>query len=350
MPKKLTTNSNNRIIDSDNDSDSSNSSKNTKNTNISKKDDTVTTSIKKRGRPRKNALQLKSLPSIKHVNVEKIQQIPQDEEIILHLPLYEEVNDSSSEKNMFTMKDDSVFDIFDTHKENKGFKSLSSTQNNDDDDSDYSMNFNTNSKIKSLLMEIQKKDAYISKLKANLTELKNDTFCDNAVGITKETRFKMLNLKLINIKDNKHIVVDKTNIVCWWCTYNFDTIPCFIPDKYVNDTYYVFGCFCTYSCALSYNIEMRDYKVGIRNSLIKKLYSKIFSTDEQIHMAPPKELLERFCEKGGLTIEQFRNNSMLCKKEYKLSLPPLIPLMPMMEEAQRESQTSIVSGKVIKNK
>jgi hypothetical protein len=358
MPKKLTKKSDKKLsLKSDSDNNISDVEELTCDTkNQSKNDESL--SVRKRGRPRKNIIQnTANLPSIKNVNVKKISSPIQDEEIILHLPLYDDDdNENSSEKNLFTMKDDSVFDIFDTTKEvQKGLKSLSSIQNNSDSDSDESINFNTNNKIKTLLLEIKKKDAYITKLKSNLAELKNDIYSDTVIGITKETKTKLLNLKLVNIKDDKYIVVDKTNVACWWCTYNFDTMPCFIPDKYINNTYYVFGCFCTYNCALSYNIGMADYRVSVRTALIKKLYAEIFSVDDksldnQLVMAPPKELLEKFSESGGLTIEKFRNKSSMCTKEYKLSLPPIIPLLPAMEEAQRETKTNMVSGKYVNSK
>ena len=355
MPKKLTDQSNKKIKDNDSNSDDSENEKQISDNDEEKtkinKEELVQ---KKRGRPRKTALihNNLNLPSIK--NVKKIITPVQDEEIILHLPLYDDDNESS-EKNLFTMKDDSVFDIFDGVKDiQKGLKSISSIHQNDSD-SDELLNFNTNNKIKSLLLELKKKDTYINKLKSQLTELKNDVCSDSAIGITKETKTKLLNLKLINIKDDKYIVCEKTDIACWWCTYNFDTMPCFLPDKYVNDVYYVFGCYCSYNCALSYNINMGDYRISVRTALLRKLYSKIFSLDdklieEHLIMAPPKELLEKFSGEDGLTIEQFRNKSLMCTKEYKLSLPPIIPLLPKMEEAQRESKKNIITGKYMNGK
>jgi len=37
-----------------------------------------------------------------------------------------------------------------------------------------------------------------------------------------------------------------------------------------------------------------------------------------------------------MNIEDFRNGAMLCKKEFKLKLPPVIPLLPQAEEVQRD--------------
>jgi hypothetical protein len=82
---------------------------------------------------------------------------------------------------------------------------------------------------------------------------------------------------------------------------------------------------------------MNDYRVPLRTSLIKKLYSKIFSVSDQeanIPMAPQRELLQKFG--GNMTIADFRNESILCKKDFKVAIPPLIPLIPMVEEIQKD--------------
>lgn len=276
---------------------------------------------KKRGRPRKNAVQTKL--TVKSISEKK--KLPQDEEIILHLPLYEE--GSSSEKNLFTAIDNSEKS---PGKSGKAVVSLSTDESESDD--------NSKNNTKDLISEIKKKDILIKKLKTALLEAKNDTNRDTGIYTIKEAKTRTMNLKLINIKDNKPIVIDKCDVACWWCTENFDTMPCFIPDRYLGEKYYVFGCFCTYSCAKSYNSNMNDYRVPVRTSLINKLYMTIFGTNESIPLAPPKELLQKFG--GVLTIEEFRNKSLLCKKDYRLSLPPLIPLIHTFDEVNKDSSAS----------
>lgn len=298
--------------------------------NKAQKSDDDTNQMKKRGRPRKNVIQTKNLPTIKSsTKIEKNKDI--DEQIILHIPLYDEEESSSSEKNVFTMKDNS-------ESEDDEQTTLRLSQNTSE--SDVTNNYIL--KIKNLKTELKKKDVLIKKLKNSINLTKTDVY-DNHIGISKDTKMKMMNLKLINIKDNLPVVVDKTDISCWWCTYNFDTIPCFIPDRYINDKYYVFGCFCNYSCALAYNINMGDYRITLRSSLIKKLYSHIFSSSEPIPMAPPRELLQKYG--GSLTIDEFRDKSNLCTKNFKMLLPPLIPLLPMVEESQRDLKTTSLKNK-----
>jgi hypothetical protein len=83
---------------------------------------------------------------------------------------------------------------------------------------------------------------------------------------------------------------------------------------------------------------MNDYRVPLRISLIKKLYSKIYSVTDQdanIPVAPQKELLQKFG--GNMTILEFRSEALLRKKDFKITIPPLIPLIPMVDEIQKDT-------------
>ena len=124
----------------------------------------------------------------------------------------------------------------------------------------------------------------------------------------------------------------KTDIVCWWDTCSFDNIPCFIPEKYYDNTFYVFGCFCSFNCALAYNLNISDhkYKVFDRHSLIQKFYSVMTGKNNIISIAPPREILKKY---GGNTeIKDYRKLFNLINKKYKLKLPPIINLIPCIEE------------------
>jgi hypothetical protein len=254
---------------------------------------------KKRGRPRKNAVIVQ--PTDIH-SINKILKKNEDDEIILHIPLY----DADSSDKLKTVSFDE------------------SSKNSDSSSS-------SNDKIISseeLLIELKKKDLLIKKLKKSLFECHSSY--DNATMATKDNKKHYLDLKLFNVEDGKPIVVEKTNIVCWWCTYNFDTLPCFIPERYVNSKYYVFGCFCNFSCAYAYNQNLCDYKVSIRAGLLNQMYSSIFKISTPIPIAPPRELLEKFG--GELSIEQFRDRSLLIRKEFRINLPPMVPLIPIVDE------------------
>jgi hypothetical protein len=279
-----------------------------KNTSLKKK---KSVAQKKRGRPKKNEIVAKPVALITPEQSEE-----EEEEIILQLPLSDDENESSSDKNGFTMKDDSPK----KKNSNKIVESISEESNDS-----YKMT------TKQLINELKKKDEMVKKMRDAMTNMRKNSYGNS--DISGNAKSRIINMKLLNInKNNEVVVTDKTDIACWWCAHNFDSMPCFIPERFSEGKYYVFGCFCTYSCALAYNMNMNDYRVSGRVSLIKKMCTEIFG-NANVKPAPPKELLIMFG--GDMTIEDFRNQALLHKKEFKVKIPPLIPLLMSVEENQR---------------
>jgi len=128
-----------------------------------------------------------------------------------------------------------------------------------------------------------------------------------------------------------------TSIKCWWCSYNFNNVPCSIPFNYINNKFEVFGCFCSFNCALSYlingSIDKKDEKI----SLLYLLYRKIYNNNDTFEPAPKKELLIDYG--GNLTIEQFRKmcNSKLITQD--IVLPPIVGVKAQIDT--RNMQESI---------
>jgi hypothetical protein len=257
---------------------------------------------KKRGRPKKNT----TMPPRNDSSIIGEKKKDFDDEIILHIPLYDVETPDSNTKVISV--DDQI--------------NISSSSSSDC----------KNISIEELITELKKKDVIIKKLKKSLSD--GHLSHDITSLATKDNKKHYLDIKLINVVDGKLIIADKTDIACWWCTYNFDTTPCFIPERYVNNKYYVFGCFCSFSCAYAYNQNMNDYKVHVRNSLLNQMYSTIFEIKTPIPIAPPKEMLEKFG--GELTIEQFRDPALLIKKEFRITIPPMVPLIPIIDEVTHD--------------
>jgi hypothetical protein len=260
---------------------------------------------RKRGRPPLNKVnETKKSEVIKTKT--KFRKDSNEEELILHLPVFD---DSSDTKNMYTIKDE--------------------TEN---DDSDLKNNFTTNDEendITKLLQEIAKRDEIIKGLQNNLKNFKN--ICqENILTITKDAKKTLINLGLINLETNKLVIADKTKVACWHCTYNFDTAPLFLPEKYHNNKYYVFGNFCSWSCMLGYNNHIDEYRKQIRLSLIKKLYREIYGVECTIKPAGPKEVLEKFG--GPIPIDKYRDSKFNQTITTKLTIPPQIPLLSYYEE------------------
>jgi hypothetical protein len=131
---------------------------------------------------------------------------------------------------------------------------------------------------------------------------------------------------------------EQVNIYCWHCCHPFKTKPVSIPIRYVNDTFYVYGVFCSYNCASAYNLNSNDYKKNENHQLLSLMYSKLYNTNNFIDIspAPPKEVLQIFG--GNVTIDKYRNNFVTNNKEFKLIKPPLISIIPQVEETRRKTR------------
>jgi len=145
----------------------------------------------------------------------------------------------------------------------------------------------------------------------------------------KSYHYVSLKTPLIETIDKNFVIEENTKIACWWCSYNFDTTPIFVPERFYNNKFYVFGCFCCYNCAVSYIFSMNDYKVWDRYSLLKKIYYITHGSNINFIPAPEKEILEKFG--GSVSIDEWRKNTIKCTKEYRLVFPPMIPIVPVVE-------------------
>ena len=118
-----------------------------------------------------------------------------------------------------------------------------------------------------------------------------------------------------------------TNIDCLWCCHEFDNFPFGIPIKKIDNYYHMFGNFCSAECATAYNFDNNSsYDSYERYSLINLIYS----TNKEIKLAGPRICLKKFG--GQLSINEFRKNNNITNKNYKLLLPPMISLIPIIEE------------------
>ena len=162
--------------------------------------------------------------------------------------------------------------------------------------------------------------------------------------IEKNIKYDKLSLKKKKIKSlmiyyneyNKRREWPKSSdLKCFWCSHNFDNIPCAIPTKYVNNNFYVFGNFCSKECAASYNFEMNDTGIWERYSLLNYLYSIIIeNNDLKIKLAPSRLCLTIFG--GNLSIEEFRKCNDDYSLNYKVIFPPMISVIPSMEEIKKD--------------
>jgi hypothetical protein len=276
---------------------------------------------KQRGRPKKPITQMAKQPKIQK-SVQELETMQESNSIILHLPIYDDNDDAddalseTSEKNQFTMQGS------DTERPT-GFQRFMHLSDNESEESDV----NTSQ----LKKKVKQLEQTIKKLRGDL-----ETKTTREFESTMNTKLdiKKINMKLVNTDaDTKTVIPEKTNIACWWCTYNFDNIPCFIPEKLINNKYHVFGCFCSYNCALAYIQKDDDSRTTNRISLIKKLYSELYNTKEPLLPAYPKELLQKFG--GPMSIETYRAKKTIMTKDYKMIVGNMIPVSLHLEETPK---------------
>ena len=123
----------------------------------------------------------------------------------------------------------------------------------------------------------------------------------------------------------------KTSIYCWWCCHPFDTPPCAIPKKYEQGIFYLYGCFCSFNCAAAHNFDKKCDNMwesySLLHLLIKKMYNKKY---KKIIPSPPREALKIFG--GVLTIKKYRKNLISNDILYRIIIPPMISIVPKLEE------------------
>ena len=133
----------------------------------------------------------------------------------------------------------------------------------------------------------------------------------------------------------------KLILSCLWCVHMFENIPCGVPYKISrHNKFYLKGCFCSFNCAASYIFDKNEYNKWEQYSLLNLLYSKIYNKIIKIKLAPEREVLKIF---GGiLNIEEFRHNFNEVNIHYKLNLPPLIAIIPKVEETKINNYNNFV--------
>jgi hypothetical protein len=160
-----------------------------------------------------------------------------------------------------------------------------------------------------------------------------------------EANFKDINQKIRQLKINlyKNTLQDKKS-ACFWCTYEYDNQPCYIPKYEIDDKVYGYGSFCRPECAVAYLMKenLDDSTKFERYHLLNNLYGKVYDFKKNIKPAPnPYYLLEKFY--GDLTIQEYRK---LLKTEHLLTVveKPLSRTLPELFEDNDNFLLGIYGG------
>lgn len=151
--------------------------------------------------------------------------------------------------------------------------------------------------------------------------------------------------KIKQLQNNLHInnTCDKKS-ACFWCTYDFDNPPIYIPKVFIKNSYHVYGCFCSPECATAHLMEENiDSSTKFeRYHFINHLYAKIYNYTKNIKPAPnPYYMLDKYY--GNLSIQEYRS---LFKNE-RLFLIVDKPLTRVLPELHEDNDDFILNNKII---
>jgi hypothetical protein len=183
----------------------------------------------------------------------------------------------------------------------------------------------------------------ISSIQTTNTEYDYDEYEDEKSHKDNDIRDVWKKLKVL--EHNLHInnICDKKS-ACFWCTYDFDNPPVYIPKHFVKESYHVYGCFCSPECATAYLMEenIDSSSKFERYHLINHIYSKIYDYKKNIKPAPnPYYMLDKYY--GNLSIQEYRS---LLRNE-RLFLVVDKPLTRILPELHEDNDDFIINNKII---
>ena len=172
-----------------------------------------------------------------------------------------------------------------------------------------------------------------------------DMYDEEYYSKNKENDIRDVWKKLKVLQHNLHINnISNKKSACFWCTYDFDNPPIYIPKHFIKGSYHVYGCFCTPECATAHLMDenIDSSSKFERYHLINNIYSKIYDYKKNIKPAPnPFYLLDKYY--GNLSIREYRS---LLRNE-RLFLVVDKPLTRILPELHEDNDDFIINNKII---
>lgn len=173
------------------------------------------------------------------------------------------------------------------------------------------------------------------------SEIMHNTQINTTLGGTNKEIWK-------KIKALEHLLhinsVPESTAACFWCTYEFDNPPVYIPKMFLKNSYHVYGCFCSPECSVAYlmNENIDTSSRFERYSLLNTIYNGIYGYSKNIKPAPdPHYLLNKFC--GNLNIQEYR--ALL--QSNRLFLVVDKPITRILPELHEDNDEFIINNKII---
>jgi hypothetical protein len=155
----------------------------------------------------------------------------------------------------------------------------------------------------------------------------------------------LVKLKQLKVQLHTNTLQIEKKSACFWCTCDFDNLPCYIPIYEIEGVIYGYGSFCRPECAVGYLMKenIDDSTKFERYNLLNQIYGKSCGYKKNIKPAPdPHYLLEKFY--GNMTIQEYRK---LLKTEHLLMVieKPFTRTLPELHEEFDETFTRIYGAK-----
>ena len=179
-----------------------------------------------------------------------------------------------------------------------------------------------------------------NKIEHMSSPIEEDSECEESKNDIRNI-WKKLKILESNLHNNN--ICDKKS-ACFWCTYDFDNPPIYIPKHNIKNSYHVYGCFCSPECAAAYLMEehIDSSSKFERYHLLNNIYAKIYDYNKNIKPAPnPYYMLDKYY--GNLNIQEYRS---LLRNE-RLFLVVDKPLTRMMPELHEDNDDFIINNKII---
>jgi hypothetical protein len=179
----------------------------------------------------------------------------------------------------------------------------------------------------------------------NSASITLDSDCDDCNEEVGKDFNKEIYKKLKQLEHNLHINnVNNKRSACFWDTCEFDNPPIYIPKHFINESYNVYGCFCSPECGVAYlmNENIDSSTKFERYHLFNHIYTKIYDYKKNIKPAPnPYYMLEKYY--GNLSIQEYRS---LLRNE-RLFLIVDKPLTRILPELHEDNDDFILNNKII---
>jgi hypothetical protein len=335
----------------------------------------------KRGRKSKKelmaSLNMEQLPIIKDINTTSVKDIPSTQSINLNITELPETDDNNTNKNEIMNDDNNIVIISNPNNDKppikkrgrkpKGGKIIQQFVSNDHHKEDKpnvilhlkccmkdlniagqsscfveSFNFQKNNLTYEIIQNENTNTNH--KLLTTFIDENDNANASDDESVCKDTN-KEIWKKLKQLEQNLHVNnFSNKKSACFWDTCEFDNPPVYIPKHFINNTYEVYGCFCSPECAVAYLMkEHIDSSTRFeRYHNLNLIYTKVYDYKKNIKPAPDVlHMLDKFY--GNLSIQEYRS---LLRNE-RLFLIVDKPLTRILPELHEDNDDFILNNKII---